>query len=192
MEYRIIRSDDYLAHHGVLGMKWGVRRYQNYDGSLTPEGKALSPNKLRKKMQKQVNQTRGKIHGNGNRWLSDYGIGEHSNKVQDEIKTSYKKWTDSDEYKIAKKKTKQLDSKQLISDDDYEKKYSEIWEKANKTGPPINAYTIINSGRKYVGDYVNTTGKKLTVAYLKDLGYNESAANYIQKTIQKSKQHVLD
>lgn len=32
--------DDYVAHHGVLGMKWGVRRYQNKDGSLTPKGKA--------------------------------------------------------------------------------------------------------------------------------------------------------
>lgn len=30
---------DYLAHHGVKGMKWGVRRYQNADGSLTPAGK---------------------------------------------------------------------------------------------------------------------------------------------------------
>ena len=28
----------YLAHHGVKGMKWGVRRYQNVDGSLTEEG----------------------------------------------------------------------------------------------------------------------------------------------------------
>lgn len=37
----------YLAHHGVLGMKWGLRRYQNKDGSLTPAGKtryAGSPN----------------------------------------------------------------------------------------------------------------------------------------------------
>jgi len=30
---------DYLAHHGILGQKWGVRRYQNSDGSLTQEGR---------------------------------------------------------------------------------------------------------------------------------------------------------
>lgn len=29
----------YLAHHGIKGMKWGVRRYQNADGSLTAAGK---------------------------------------------------------------------------------------------------------------------------------------------------------
>lgn len=29
----------YLTHHGIKGQRWGVRRFQNKDGSLTPEGK---------------------------------------------------------------------------------------------------------------------------------------------------------
>ena len=37
MEYR--NNANELTHHGILGMKWGVRRYQNKDGSLTPAGK---------------------------------------------------------------------------------------------------------------------------------------------------------
>ena len=31
---------DELYHHGVKGQKWGVRRYQNKDGTLTASGKA--------------------------------------------------------------------------------------------------------------------------------------------------------
>lgn len=40
-------ANDRLAHHGIKGMKWGVRRFQKKDGSLTPAGKKrYSPEEL--------------------------------------------------------------------------------------------------------------------------------------------------
>lgn len=33
-----MEQNTYLAHFGIKGQKWGVRRYQNENGSLTPEG----------------------------------------------------------------------------------------------------------------------------------------------------------
>ena len=37
--YRVVRSDE-LYHHGIKGQRWGVRRYQNSDGTLTAKGRA--------------------------------------------------------------------------------------------------------------------------------------------------------
>lgn len=48
--------EDYLAHHGILGQRWGVRRYQNPDGTLTPAGRRHLEKKDTKWAKKNYNK----------------------------------------------------------------------------------------------------------------------------------------
>lgn len=56
----ILKSDYELYHHGIKGQKWGVRRYQNYDGSHTPEGRERE--RYRKRQERD--EKRGKLDHN--------------------------------------------------------------------------------------------------------------------------------
>lgn len=55
MEYEVCSSDIELYHHGIKGMRWGIRRFQNKDGSLTPAGQ-----KRREKLENELAQLGGK------------------------------------------------------------------------------------------------------------------------------------
>lgn len=46
-----IHGEDFIAHHGTKGQRWGIRRYQNADGTLTPAGRKryMKNNRFRQK-----------------------------------------------------------------------------------------------------------------------------------------------
>lgn len=69
-------KNDYLQHHGVIGMKWGVRRYQNKDGSLTNAGRARAA-KIRDRRISNANKSYERdvasVNKHSNKWNKVYG-----------------------------------------------------------------------------------------------------------------------
>lgn len=185
-----------LYHHGIKGQKWGVRRFRNADGSLTEAGKRriqnTDPIKLRKDFQKQVNKARGKQHGFSNRWMSGLGIGENSNAELSRNSERFKKIYDpnSKANKELDKILRKLDSeyeKGKIDVNEYDKRYGEATSRFRQE-TQLGKYQAARVGGKFLDEYLDNSGKDITIAYLMDLGYDRQGAEFINKQLRRGKQ----
>lgn len=187
-----------LYHYGVKGMKWGVRRYQNKDGSLTPKGKKrydnMSDDKLRKTLYKQVKKARSEQSDWSNQWNVNNTIGKNSKAVQDKYRKDQKEYMDSDVYKNAEKRraslNKRFDSGKIDADE-YDREWEDIQKSVYKAELD-NSVRIGSKGREYSEAYLETYGKDLNLAYLKDLGYNDRTAKEFAERILKANKKLLN
>ena len=187
-----------LYHFGIKGMKWGVRRYQNEDGSLTPAGKKhygnMSDDKLQKSLYKQVKKARANQSDWSNQWNVNNTIGKHSKAVEDRYRKDVKKFQSSDEYKKAMRKLAELDKKAgrgEISQDQYDKQYINI--RKSMYSPDLDtSVRYTDNGRKYSEAYLKKYGNDLNVAYLKDLGYDNATAKAFAARVLKANKKLLN
>lgn len=198
--YNIVYSSDYLAHHGILGQKWGVRRYQNEDGSLTEAGKkryeTLSPDKLRKELNKNIRSERSKQTNSSRQWEHNNSIGEHSKAAQEKYYKDREKYEESSGLKdiyAQRNKLWEQYNQGKIDDETFDKRDTILVDKANELEDPSfsNFYYIRGTGREYVKEYLDSYGKEINIGYLRDLGFSRETAEYLNNKVMLSNKKLV-
>lgn len=151
-------ATDYLCHYGVLGMKWGVRRYQNYDGSLTSKGRShYGIEKRKSNPVEKINAQKEKLTDESKAWLKNATGAEI--KEETNTKGDSKKRHAIEAAALAASAAVAVGAHELLKDVNIHTKYGDI-----PLGSVIPAM-IMSMSITAIGTHELTRGKTLSTKF---------------------------
>lgn len=150
-----------LYHHGVKGMKWGVRRYQNKDGTLTDAGKKRYDRDVRENLSKKKDNRIDTSNPDPKRWVREDM--ERSKRAVDAGSDLVKQMKTLERETSPKPNKKRMDLSNMTDKEMRDRINRELLEQQYNKLFGTETQPAISKGRQYARDILDATGDVLAL-----------------------------
>lgn len=160
-------ADNELQHHGILGMKWGIRRYQPYTGDKKGKGKYIGPKPIMFTKKRQIAADKNRLDRLEKGARTSIGLTKSRQLAYNDRDKKYlKNRIEKNEAKIASKKQKKesptksmtdAELRQKINRLQMEKQYSQLTGKDRAIGTKVATSLLGKIGNKVADRVIDRT-----------------------------------